>query len=65
MRSPINTAGFDETFAEMYLVVAVVFMPGRFAFALYETTHSDVEIVLDFFVAFPRLESKDVRLLVN
>ncbi len=37
----------------------------NFELELFETTYQDVEIVHDFFVAMPRLDSKGVRVKVK
>lgn len=36
-----------------------------FEFELYETDKSDVEFAHDFFLPFPKLDSKGVRVLVR
>lgn len=57
--------GINLAWAEMYLLVANMCAPGRFNFALYETDLSDVKVEHDFFVAFPRLDTKGVRVTVK
>ena len=57
--------GINLAWAEMYLALASLCAPGRFEFALYDTDLSDVKIEHDFFVAFPRLDTKGVRATVK
>lgn len=45
--------------AELYLAVATVFR--RFAFELYDTDFSDIELAHDFFLPSPKLHSKGLR----
>lgn len=60
-----NFVGMNLAYAEMFLTVAAMFMPGRFRFELFETDASDVETVHDWFNPFPRQDSKGIRLLIN
>ena len=46
----------------MHLTIAAVFR--RFTFELYETDVSDVRVAHDYFVAFPKKDSKGVRVRV-
>ena len=49
-------------YAELYLALATVFR--RFAFELYETDVSDVQLAHDFFLPSPKLDSRGVRVKV-
>ncbi|EXJ84137.1 hypothetical protein A1O3_04804 [Capronia epimyces CBS 606.96] len=51
--------GMNLAYAEMFLTLATLWT--RFDFDLYETTLADVHWDHDFFTAFPRDESKGVR----
>lgn len=57
--------GITLAYAEMYLTVAAIFAPGRFKLELFKTDISDVEVKHDVMVAFPRLDSKGARVMVN
>lgn len=57
--------GINLAWAEMYLVLAALCAPGRFNFSLFETDISDVKIMHDYGVAFPRLDTKGVRVNVE
>jgi hypothetical protein len=48
---------------ELYLAFAGMFR--YFEFELYETDKTDVELMHDFFLPFPKLDSKGVRLVVK
>ena len=48
---------------ELYLAIGTLFR--RFSFELYETDTSDVEMVHDFFLPMPRLDSRGVRVKVT
>jgi hypothetical protein len=50
-------------YAELYLTLAAMFR--YFEFELYETDESDVELAHDFFLPFPRLDSKGIRVIVR
>ena len=58
-------AGLNLAYAELYLVLAAVFAPGRFKWELYETDITDVETKHDFMNTSPKLDSKGIRVLVN
>lgn len=48
---------------ELYLVFASLFRV--FDFELYETDMTDVEFAHDFFLPFPKLDSKGIRVFVK
>ena len=64
-RGSRNCVGMNLAYAELYLVLATIFAPGRFHFELFETDESDVKVVHDFANTSPRLDSKGVRVLVK
>jgi hypothetical protein len=47
----------------LYLVFAFMFR--FFDFALYDTDETDVKFVHDFFLPFPKLDSKGIRVFVK
>lgn len=49
----------------MYLALANMCAQGRFDFSLYKTDLSNVKIEHDFFVPFPRPDTKGVRMTVE
>ena len=49
--------------SELYVALATVFR--RFAFDLYETDVSDVEMAHAYLVPYPKLETKGVRVTVK
>ncbi|KAF2773329.1 cytochrome P450 [Teratosphaeria nubilosa] len=55
--------GINLAYAEMYLTAAAMFT--SFDFDLFETTRMDVDVAHDFFVGFPPLQSKGVRVRVS
>ncbi|KAL4866207.1 hypothetical protein BDV12DRAFT_173276 [Aspergillus spectabilis] len=55
--------GINLAWCELYLVFASFFR--FFAFELYDTDSSDVELAHDFFLPFPKLDSKGVRVIVR
>jgi len=57
--------GMQLAYCELYLIMAALFVPGRFNFELFETDITDVEIVHDFFNPFHRMDSKGIRIKVN
>lgn len=57
--------GINLAWAEMYLALGNMCAPGRFEYELFETDLSDVKIEHDFFVAFPKLDTKGVRVSVR
>jgi len=50
-------------YAELFLTIAYIFQ--EFDFELFETTIEDATMERDFFVASPKLDSKDVRVVVK
>ena len=54
---------YSLAYAELYLIFAAIF--GQFDLELYETTHKDVDPVIDYFVPKPYHDSKGVRVLVK
>ncbi|KIX06391.1 uncharacterized protein Z518_04367 [Rhinocladiella mackenziei CBS 650.93] len=54
--------GINLAHAELYMTLAAVFR--NFAFELYETDISDVELAHDFFLPSPKMDSKGVRVKV-
>lgn len=52
-------------YAELYLVLAVLFRPGGPQFELFETDESDVVQVHDFLLPLPRLDSKGMRVMIK
>ena len=57
-----NCIGMNLAHAEMFLAFAAM---ARFDMTLFETDLSDVEFQHDFHVAYPKLDSKGVRALVQ
>ncbi|KAL4987950.1 cytochrome P450 [Aspergillus falconensis] len=55
--------GLNLAWCELYLVFAALFR--FFDFELYETDISDIEFQHDFFLPFPKLDSKGVRVFVK
>ncbi|KAL8882709.1 MAG: hypothetical protein Q9198_000342 [Flavoplaca austrocitrina] len=64
-RGSRQCVGLNLAYAELYLVLAAVWAPGRFQWELFETDISDVETVHDFLNVSPRLDSKGIRVKVN
>lgn len=62
-RGTRSCVGLNLAMAELYLTLAYLFR--RVDLSLYETSREDVDIKHDFLTAFPRLESKGVRVLVH
>ena len=58
-----SCVGMNLANAEIWLTLAYIFR--RFDFTLYKSTRADVDIEHDYFTAFPRLDSKGVRVLVT
>ncbi|KAI9710975.1 MAG: hypothetical protein M1820_002412 [Bogoriella megaspora] len=56
-------AGMNLANAEIYLTLAYLFR--RFNLTLFQTTRADADIEHDYFTAFPRMDSKGVRVLVG
>jgi len=57
--------GLNLAYAEFYLGLAAVFVPGRFKIKFYETDISDVETKHDFLNTCPRLDSKGIRITIE
>ena len=57
--------GLNLAYAELYLTLAAMFVPGRFNFNWFETDISDVETKHDFLNTSPRLDSKGIRVTIN
>ncbi|KIA76001.1 cytochrome P450 [Aspergillus ustus] len=55
--------GLNLAWCELYLVFASLFR--FFDLELFETDITDVELAHDFFIAFPKLDSKGVRVFVK
>ncbi|KAL3440678.1 cytochrome P450 [Aspergillus insuetus] len=55
--------GLNLAWCELYLVFAALFR--FFDFELFETDITDIEFVHDFFIPFPKLDSKGVRVFVR
>jgi len=62
-RGSRNCLGMNLAYAEMYLVLAVLFRRGGPNFELFETDESDVVQVHDFLLPLPRLDSKGMRVI--
>jgi hypothetical protein len=60
---PATDPRFSLAYAEMLFAVAVIVR--NFEVELFETTWEDVEIVHDFFVSLPRLDSKGVKVKIK
>lgn len=63
-KGPRQCLGIYLAWAEMYLALAALVGSG-FEYELFETGYEDVEIVHDFVVPFPKLDSKRVRVQVQ
>ena len=57
-----NCIGINLAHAELFLVIAAV---ARYDIELFETDVSDVEFKHDYQVAYPKLDSKGVRVVVK
>ena len=57
-----NCIGINLAHAELFLVIAAV---ARYDLELFETDESDVEFQHDYQVAYPKLDTKGVRAVVN
>jgi cytochrome P450 len=55
--------GMNLAYAELFLTLAATFR--RFDLELYETTIDDIRMAKDGFVAYPKPESKGVRIRVK
>ncbi|KAH6645048.1 putative cytochrome P450 [Truncatella angustata] len=61
-KGPRACIGINLAYVELHLALATLFR--RFTFELYGTDRSDVEMVHDFFVPSPKLNSKGLRVKV-
>ena len=57
-----NCIGINLAHAELFMVIAAV---ARYELSLFETDGSDVEFRHDYHVAYPKLDSKGVRAIVE
>lgn len=57
------THRYSLAYAELYLTVANVFR--KFKLELFETDFSDIEVVQDALVGYPRKSSKGIRVKVS
>ncbi|KAI8627729.1 cytochrome P450 [Xylariaceae sp. FL1651] len=57
--------GISLAWAEMYLATATLFRPGGPKLSLHDTDESDVKIVRDYIMGFPKPEARGVRVTVN
>ncbi|KMU91874.1 cytochrome P450 monooxygenase [Coccidioides immitis H538.4] len=55
--------GSNLAWCELYLIFATIFR--YFDFELYKTDKSDVELVHDYFLPFPKLDTKGIRVRVK
>ncbi|KAI1419592.1 cytochrome P450 [Xylaria sp. FL1777] len=56
--------GINLAWAEMYIATATLFRPNGPRLALYETDESDIKIVRDYIMGFPKPEARGVRVAV-
>ncbi|KAI4101078.1 MAG: hypothetical protein LQ339_005201 [Xanthoria mediterranea] len=57
--------GMNLAYCELYLMLAALFAPGRFAFELFDTDGGDAEVAHDFFNASQSVRSKGIRVTVS
>ena len=57
-----NCIGINLAHAELFLVIAAV---ARYELKLFETDRSDVDFQHDYHVAYPKLDSKGIRAIVE
>ncbi|KAK8052037.1 hypothetical protein PG993_003422 [Apiospora rasikravindrae] len=57
--------GINLAWAEMYIATAALFGPGGPKMALYETDESDIKIVRDYIMGFPKPGTRGVRVRVG
>ena len=57
-----NCIGINLAHAELFLVIAAV---ARYDLELFETAKSDVKFQHDYHIAYPKLDTKGVRAVVN
>ncbi|KAL5044714.1 hypothetical protein BDW71DRAFT_185678 [Aspergillus fruticulosus] len=63
-RGSRSCLGVNLAYAEMYWALAVLFRPDAPKLELFETEEKDVEHVVDFTIALPRLDSQGTRVTV-
>ncbi|OTA61601.1 cytochrome P450 [Hypoxylon sp. EC38] len=56
--------GINLAWAEMYITTAILFRPNGPKLRLYETQESDIEIVRDYIMGFPKSGARGVRVVV-
>ena len=61
-KSGRNCIGINLAYTELFLVITAV---ARYDMELFETNLSDVEFRHDYQVAYPKLDSKGVRVVVK
>ena len=59
------TAWLSLAWAELFLTTAVIFRPNGPKLTLYETEESDIKIVRDFIMGFPKPGAGGVRVRVQ
>jgi hypothetical protein len=55
--------GFSLAYAELYVVIAIVFR--RFEMELWETTRDHVDMVRDGFIPIPKRPATEMKILVK
>ncbi|OTB00292.1 hypothetical protein M426DRAFT_267883 [Hypoxylon sp. CI-4A] len=56
--------GMNLAYAELFIATGLIFRRLGSRMKLYETDHSDIEMMHDYFVPVPKLDSKGVRVLL-
>ncbi|KAL9580169.1 MAG: hypothetical protein Q9203_006412 [Teloschistes exilis] len=64
-RGSRNCLGMNLAYAEISIVLAVLYRPGGPQFELYKTDENDITHVHDFLLPLPKLDTKGVRMLVR
>ncbi|TVY42179.1 Cytochrome P450 monooxygenase [Lachnellula occidentalis] len=62
-KGPRQCIGMSLAYTEIFFAVAMIIR--RFEMRLYETDFDDVKVVHDFFMGYPKLNSKGVRIIVT
>ncbi|KAH8810910.1 cytochrome P450 [Xylogone sp. PMI_703] len=62
-KGPRQCIGINLAYTEIFFAIAMIFR--RFEMRLYETDFGDVKMVHDFFMGYPALNSKGVRIIVT
>ncbi|KAI5459348.1 hypothetical protein BGZ63DRAFT_406648 [Mariannaea sp. PMI_226] len=57
--------GSNLAYAELHLVLAVLFRPGGPKLSIYDTDESDVKPALDYILSIPKLNSRGLRVTVE